>query len=276
VDNFIRKVEGLFQWVATISRYLFHTTYPDNKLHLFLSDSTLTGLPAEKKMDDLYAAVLQACDWDDDDFIEGYGLVMGAILAAKTPLSMSALQSLHCPTPTLCITEVVPQLSSLLTGLTDKKQPVQILHLSLCDFLTVHAQLSRDYKQFCISEKEHSQWLAFLCLTVLNEDLKQDTPGVGDLARDSPGIPKMTDGDISEELLYACRFWMNHIIEVEAPVPSLLIEALHSFLSTQLISWIEILTAKDKFQKLLELRKWIQVGILAELQLMESDFLYLT
>jgi hypothetical protein len=100
----------------------------------------------------------------------------------------------------------------------------------------------------------------------LNEDLKQDTPGVGYLAGDSPGIPKMTDGDISEELLYPCRFWMDHIVEVEAPVPNLLIEALHSFLSTQLISWIEILTAKDKFQKLLELRKWIQVGILARIE----------
>jgi len=264
-DDFIRKAEGLFQWVATISRYLCRTTYPDNKLRSFLSDSTPTGLPAEKKMDDLYAAILHACDWDDNDFVEGYGLVMGTILAAKTPLSMSALQSLHRTTPALHVAEVVPHLSSLLTGLTDNKRPVQILHLSLHDFLTIRAQLSQDHTQFCISEKEHSQRLALLCLTILNEDLKQNMPGVGYLTGDSPGIPKMTDSDISEELLYACRFWMDHIVEVEAPVPSLLIEALHSFLSTQLISWIEILTAKDKFQKLLEVRKWIQVGILARI-----------
>jgi hypothetical protein len=265
-DEFTRKAEGLFLWVATVSQYLCHTIYPDNKLRLFLSNSAPTGLPAEKKMDDLYATILHACDWDDDDFVEGYGLVMGAILAAKTPLSMSALQSLHRTTPALHVVEVVPRLSSLLTGLTDKKRPVQILHLSLRDFLTIRAQLSQDYKQFCISEKEHSQRLALLCLTILNEDLKQDTPGVGYLAGDSPDIPKMTDGDISEELLYACRFWMDHIVEVEAPVPSLLIEALHRFLSTQLISWIEILTAKDKFQKLLELRKWVQVGICARIE----------
>src|SRR5580693_10046347 len=83
--------------------------YPDNKLRLFLSDSAPTGLPAEKKMDDLYAAILHACDWDDNDFVEGYGLVMGAILAAKTPLSMSALQSLHRTTPALHVAEVVPR-----------------------------------------------------------------------------------------------------------------------------------------------------------------------
>jgi hypothetical protein len=260
-DEFTRKAEGLFLWVATVSRYLCRTTYPDNKLRLFLSNSAPTGLPAEKKMDDLYAAILHACDWDDNDFVEGYGLVMGAILAAKTPLSMSALQSLHRTMPVLRVAEVVPRLSSLLTGLMDKKQPVQILHLSLHDFLTIRAQLSQDYTQFCISEKEHSQRLALLCLTILNEDLKKNMPGVGYLTGDSPGIPKMTDSDISEELLYACRFWMDHIVEVEAPVPSLLVEALQSFLSTQLISWIEILTAKDKFQKLLELRKWVQVGI---------------
>jgi hypothetical protein len=107
--------------VATISRYLCRTTYPDNKLRLFLSDSAPTGLPAEKKMDDLYAAILHACDWDDNDFVEGYSLVMGAILAAKTPLSMSALQSLLCTMPALCVAEVVPCLSSLLTGFTDNK-----------------------------------------------------------------------------------------------------------------------------------------------------------
>jgi len=268
-DEFTRHAEGLFLWVATVSRYLCHTTYPDNKLRLFLSKSVPTGLPAEKKMDDLYAAILHACDWDDNDFVEGYGLVMGAILAAKTPLSMSALQSLHRTTPALHVSEVIPHLSSLLTGLMDKEEPVQILHLSLHDFLTIHAQLSQDHTQFCISEKEHSQQLALLCLTILNEDLKEDMPGVGYLTGDSPGIPKMIDSNISEELLYACRFWMDHIVDVEAPVPSYLIEALQRFLSTQLVFWIEMLTVKDKFQKLLELRKWVQVGILASMVIYE-------
>jgi hypothetical protein len=268
-DEFTRKAEGLFLWVATVSRYLCRTTYPDNKLRLFLSNSVPTGLPAEKKMDDLYAAILHACDWDDDDFVEGYGLVMGAILAAKTPLSMSALQSLHHTMPALCVAEVIPCLSSLLTGLTDKKRPVQILHLSLHDFLTIRAQLSQDHTQFWISEKEHSQRLAVLCLTVLNEGLKQDTHGVGYLMGNSRSIPKMTDSDISEELLYACRFWMHHILEVEAPVPSLLIKSLQIFVSTQMTFWMEILTSINKFQQLLPLRIWVQVCITAKISINE-------
>ena len=273
VDEFTRKAEGLFQWAATVSRYLCRTTYPDNKLRLLLSESVPTGLSAEKKMDDLYSAILRACDWDDDDFVEGYTLVMGAILAAKTPLSTSALQSLHRTTPTLRISEVVPRLGSLLTGLTDTKRPVQILHLSLRDFLTVRAQLSQDYKQFCVSEKEHSERLALLCLTILNEDLKQDTPGIGYIAGHLPGIPKITESDISEELSYACRFWMDHIIDIESPVPSHLIRLLRDFVSTRLILWIELLTCKDKFQKLLKLRTWAQVRILTRMQGMKSDFI---
>lgn len=102
-----------------------------------------------------------------------------------------------------------------------------------------------------------------MCLTVLNDDLKQETPGVGYLMGSSLGILQsmIVDGTISEELWYACRFWMDHITDVEAPVPNGLIESLRSFVSTQLIFWIEVVTLKDKFTKLVKVRKWVQVGL---------------
>lgn len=131
LDEFTRKAEGLFLWVATIARYLCRAINLDKMLRDLLSKHTPTGLSAELKMDRIYSTIIRACNWDVDDFEEGYVLVMGAILAAKMPLSMSALQSLHRSNPTLRINEIVPRLGSLLTSFTDRNRPVQVLHLSL-------------------------------------------------------------------------------------------------------------------------------------------------
>lgn len=261
LDELTRKAEGLFLWVATICRYLCRATNPDKMLKELLSNQNSTGLQAELKMDEIYSTILQACDWDDDDFREGYFLVMGAILAAKTPLSKSALQSLHRSHPTLRTCAIVSRLGSLLTGNTDDRRPVRVLHLSLRDFLISRAQSLEGAKRFYICEREHSKRFALLCLTVLNEDLKPDTPGVGYLIGDSPGIPTITDGTISEELRYACRFWMDHILNVDAPVPTGLIEAFSAFVSTQVTFWMELVTSQGTFKTILELRQWVQVRL---------------
>jgi len=92
----------------------------------------------------------------------------------------------------------------------------------------------------------------------LNDDLTQDTPGVGYLTGDSEGIPEITEGSITEEFGYACRFWMDHVVEVEAPVSSEFLGSLRRFVSGRLILWEEITTLKYKFQKLEEVRKWIK------------------
>jgi hypothetical protein len=56
-------------------------------------------------MDELYAEILSGCDWDDEDFVNGYHLVVGAIMAAMTPLSITALQSLHRTHSNLILTK---------------------------------------------------------------------------------------------------------------------------------------------------------------------------
>lgn len=213
-------------------------------------------------MDAVYSAILRACDWSDADFRNDYGLVMGAILAAKTPLSISALQSLHRGNPTPCINEVIPHIGALLVGWKHAQTPVQILHLSLRDFLTTRAKDSADTKPFYISEKEHNQRLAVLSLAVLNEDLTKNTSGVGYLNRELPGIPVVTKGMISEELWYASKFWMVHAVECEAPVPGDLVGLVRKFISTQLPLWIELSTALGGFNPIQPLRAWIQVSII--------------
>jgi hypothetical protein len=262
VKGFIRAAEGLFLWVATVCTYIITTINPDSQLRFLISRRDPRGLRAEVKMDKLYLTILDSCNWDDEDFRKGYKLLMGAIIAAKSPLSVQALEALHGTSLPAPASAILQPLSSLLTGLTNGTQLVRIPHLSFRDFVTARAQSSPGSGQFYLDEKEHSQRLALLCLVVLNENLKEGIPGTGHLFEDVsviPGIPEVGEGQISEEIWYACRFWADHIIDVESPVSTQLITSLRDFLSTKIVLWMEIVTAKGKFRNLRRLREWLQV-----------------
>jgi len=268
--DFTRQAEGLFVWVFTVSEYLLTAAYADRKLSALLYDKSLRCLPAEAKMRALYAEVLSTCDWSDQDFVHDYKLVIGTIIAAKTPLSPSALQSLHRECPNLEVDEVLRPLSSVLTGFINDGHPIRILHLSFRDFLAYHGQFPSVHERFQVNEREHSQRLALSCLHVLNEDLTADIRGTGylttEFSTESVEIERIPlDGSqVTEVLWYACRFWTEHILDVEGPVSVAFLGALHQFLTEKLIIWIEVLNSRYPFQTLYAVREWLQVSVLCQ------------
>jgi hypothetical protein len=263
-EAFISKAEGLFIWASTITEDLLTVAHPDRKLSTFLYESNILGVPAEAKMDVLYADILSTCRWSDEGYVKDYQLLIGTIMAAKSPLSPSALRSLHRNNPKLDIDEVLRPLSSLLTGVFDHNQPIQILHLSFRDFLTCRAQSSLDHQHFHVNEKDHNQKLAILCIRILNEDLTSRTPGAGYLTADTEGIPLINSSHISEVLWYACRFWTEHIVEIEDPVSQTFLDSLCNFLETKSIVWMEVLSTQYPFQSLSRVRAWLQVRALQQ------------
>jgi hypothetical protein len=263
IHDFTQQAEGLFVWVSTVIEYLLTAAYPDRKLSTLLYERSMQHFHAEAKMDALYAEVLSTCDWNDRDFVQDYKLVIGAIMALKTPLSATALQSLHRGQPTPEVEEVVRPLSSVLTGAVNPSHPIQIVHLSFRDFLTHRAQLSLTHTFFQVSEKQHSQRLALLCLRVMNEDLMCGIPGTGylnGLFQERNCIPQLDKSQLSEVLWYACRFWTEHIVEVESPVSETFLDTLRQFLMEKLVIWAEVLNSRYLFQSLVGVRQWLQVS----------------
>src|ERR1700722_7693992 len=266
-EEFQIKAEGLFIWVSAVSEYLSNPkTYdPDSKFRSLLSDRNLSGLPAEQKMDKLYAEILNNSDWDDKSYVEMYHLVVGSIVALKTPLSASAIQTLHRKkNPALNVCEVLRPLNSLFIGSSDDKQPIRVLHLSFHDFITYRSLSSSGLERFWVDEKDHNGKLAFACLSIMNDDSRKDIPGTGYLSRDVPpqtkGIPEIADVYVSEGLWYACRFWSQHLTKVGHPMPEGFLNALRDFLSTNLIRWMELLCSKGQFQGMADVRQWLQVS----------------
>ena len=141
LEKFVGKAEGLFLWVSTIFDYLGTIVNPSKMFDTFTSESgTLaSGILAEGKMDNTYRWILESCNWNDPYFIEGYRRLMGAIMAARIPLSAKALHSLHDEATQLLvpITTILNPLRCLLSGLEAETRPIRILHQSLRDFITV-------------------------------------------------------------------------------------------------------------------------------------------
>lgn len=257
---FIAKAGGLFIWVDTVLRYLQRAVAPQKKLETLLSTCGGTVLPAEKQMDELYSIILEGCDWTDEDFVEGYRLFMGAIMALKSPISLEALQRLHGESAEIPAGEILERLASLLSGLHNAYQPIRTLHLSLNDFITARAHMSTKIERFYIDEKEHSQRLGLLCLLEMNKGFQAGFPGMGYSKSSGDGIPQMSSEIISDALWYACLFWIDHLMDINNPTPPLT-TAMQVFTKNHAISWMEISASKGSFRSFLPVQKWLEVCV---------------
>ncbi|KZP14725.1 TPR-like protein [Athelia psychrophila] len=252
---------GLFIWIVTVFRYLRNADNPEGKLRALLAKTGTPGrLDPSKIMDALYTVILELCgDWQDPEFCEGYRMLMGAIVAAKRPLSLAALRALHGDTLMLSPGSLPQRFGSVLVGLDDDDGPVCVLHLSFQDFITDHTPTS---SKFHIGAKEHSGRLAELCLQTMVRELEiaaAPIRGTGYILKDDddePGIPKVFG--VSEQLLYCCEYWSDHVSDVEEQ-DTAISQAVQAFLPRHNTTLIEIVSSMSVFRGSLAVWRWLQV-----------------
>ncbi|KAF7983332.1 hypothetical protein HWV62_23034 [Athelia sp. TMB] len=250
--------DGLFIWIVTVCSFLRTAYKPKAKLQALLSKTSPRGSPPEKKMDQLYSTILTECgDWEDPDFLQDYDLVMGTIVAAKEPLSLAAMRGLHDGGQELDPELLLQRFGSVLIGFHEPHQPIRVLHMSFREFITDRAAHNDDTKHFHLPEKKHSGRLAELCVVTLNGELAKPIRGAGYLAEDQddlPGIPKISG--VSEELVYGCAHWPNHLQDVERP--QMIQSHIIMLLSKHLTAWMEIVTSTGVFRGSLAIQHWLQ------------------
>ena len=265
LSDVLQKSEGLFQWVSVVFSYLETVQDPLKQLQSFLSNPILSGTHSERKMDLIYAEILMKCNWNDSDFVNGYQLIMGAVIAAKNPLSKYALQQLHGDTLSMEITNLLSPVSSLLPGIEDTKCPMQIIHQSLYDFLTFRTLDTPETYRFYLDEKKHSAQLAYMCLSLVNRTLPLGMVNLDYLSSDNttePGIPDLAaelKQCLSEEALYACTYWSDHLKDVTMQSEQLR-DLLKIFTSQKIVNWIEIVGVLGLNTSLQNIWTYIKVG----------------
>ncbi|KAF7964873.1 hypothetical protein HWV62_1961 [Athelia sp. TMB] len=259
IRNLKRLAEGLFVWIVTVCNWLRTAYKPKSKLQALLSNTSQPCSLPEQKMDQLYTAILAECgDWEDADFVQDYTLVMGAIMAAKRPLSLAALRALLDGTQELDPQELLCRFGSVLIGFSELHRPILILHISFRDFITDRAAHDNRTKRFYLSKREHSSRLAVLCIKTVNRELAEPIAGTGYLAkdpRDPPlGIPRISG--VSEQLTYACIHWTDHLADVEGP--HMIQSHIIPFVTRHFLAWIEVVTSIDVFRGSSIIRQWLQ------------------
>ncbi|KAF7974513.1 hypothetical protein HWV62_12090 [Athelia sp. TMB] len=250
--------DGLFLWIATVLAYLRSAYKPAAKLRALLSKShPQSPLEPTKNIDNLYAAILEACgDWEDVDFVADYVLFMGAVMALKRPLSLAALRALNGADQDLSLDYLPQRFGSVLVGLHDDHTPIHTLHISFREFVTIRAANSVETRKFFLSEQEHSQKLAELCIrTMVRELAAGPITGTGYLKSGQRGIPKLTG--VSEQLLYSCEHWGDHICHIEGPA-STLQQIIREFMPRHHTTSIEIVAAASSFVGSLSIWRWFR------------------
>jgi hypothetical protein len=238
-----KKSEGLFQWAFTACHFVRGNGKggldPAEQLEILVSPSPHTN--QTNHLDQLYLTVLtQIFDANNVTAMERFRLVLGRILAAKQPLSVSALRELgHQRNYVDVVGLILWPLGSLLSGVAQESVPVRLLHTSFRDFLTSPDRSG----SFFVDTSLHQGSLAFACLRVMRTGLqfnicKLETSHVRN--RDIPGLATRVKDTISTSLSYASRFWASHLRA--APFDMTMLKEVKDFIDNHFLYWLEVLS----------------------------------
>ncbi len=187
--------------------------------------------------------------------------ILAAMVLAKDPLRMSDLVDLLCSTDSSVdetrrsVENVVEELSSIIS--VDDNKLLRIPHKSFSDFLLDHdrssAAVSRlvpahqEVRSYLVDRQEDSANIAIACLTIMNCSLmfnicKIETSHC--FNDDVPELEALISKTISTALIYACRFWAEHL--KDSPCNDRYLQAVQPLLKTLLhekaLYWLEVLS----------------------------------
>ncbi len=117
---------SLFIWVSIMMEYLKNKSMDPVAVlkDLLDPDASQNNIQAEEKLDTLYTAILSKCNWKDKRFKHDYPIVMGAIVTAKSPLSITAWATLLSPLLKTSFQNIISELCPLLSGTDQPSTPI--------------------------------------------------------------------------------------------------------------------------------------------------------
>ncbi|EJT97988.1 hypothetical protein DACRYDRAFT_71699, partial [Dacryopinax primogenitus] len=248
----LHQSEGLFQWAFTVTEYLGKCMNPNRQLDLIISLQRIPSVAS--RMDQLYATVLDGTGGtDDEDFVNAYQMFMGSILAAKEPLTLSAMRLLHGNTDVDPL-ELLERMGSFVVGFDSEDEPIRILHLSLREYL-----VDRATPPYRLSQVHNSEHLAFLCVRVIKDHLSKTCRILKPKQRSHAQsltcpIPRES---MSDGLTYAISFWTHHLPDVRDPTPEFM-SALELLLDEHLQDLVSVTIALDEYKGFSDVRRWLQ------------------
>ncbi len=247
VEALAVKAEGLFQWAAVASELILEPPErfgfsEENCIKHLLGPST--NRSGQDPLDDLYKEVLEGYFTYQETRVL-FRSVVGPLITSIEPLSIRSLITLRHGTldndHDATVTGLLSHLGSLLSNVnsSDKNLPIIPLHTSFRDFVT-NKDKSGD---FYVDVRDAHHQLALYCLDLLLNSLKFN---ICDLEtsylanNDVEDLNTRVDQHIPPALLYACRFWDDHLKHTDFKTD--LFEKVEKLVKEKFLFWLEALS----------------------------------
>ncbi|KAF8344297.1 uncharacterized protein EI90DRAFT_3284695 [Cantharellus anzutake] len=264
VKEILDRAGGLFIWISTIFRYMKNPRKnPMRTLESLLNTGTnRSKVPTEKMMDDLYTRILKKFDWEDEDFVHDYPIVMGAIFVAQQPLSVMAWDAILSPFLNSSVRYALAELAPLLSGVEDSHIPVRIIHQSFRDFIVDRIDprtISPRYTHIAVGVENAK--VALRCTEILNKDLCS-VKGLGQIGNlsEKDEMPRIPPKELSEHFRYACRHIIHHLSGVRGRSEELA-GPVSMFLSQEATRWVEVCVRMENYISISLLPEWAKLAV---------------
>jgi hypothetical protein len=251
VEALAVKAEGLFQWADVASQLILDPParfgYSNEKCINHLLEPS-TKRHGQDLLDGLYKEVLEGYFTDRDARVL-FRSVVGQLITSIESLTIRSLIPLrqhdsYDEDSDAAVIGILSRLGSLLNNVnsSDKNLPIIPLHTSFRDFLT-NKDRSGD---FYVGVRDAHHQLAHSCLNLLLDPLdglkfnicKLETSY---LANDNiEDLNTRVDQHIPPALLYACRFWDEHLKHTDFKMD--LFRKVESFFKEKFLFWLEALS----------------------------------
>ncbi|CAE6459629.1 unnamed protein product [Rhizoctonia solani] len=237
---------NLFIYAATAVRYIRPVGIAVNskarlKAILAISAESQKKLSA---IDTLYTAILTAAidhlELEPEERSQRRLVIWTAVCACE-PIPIETLSVLSGLDNKDDAMAALQPLRSVL-HVSDRSELVTTLHASFPDYM-----FSQDRSGvFHCDKSAHSQLLAEQCFKIMKSQLRFNICSIQSSFIPNEQIPELEEriiAGISEELLYSCRFWVDHLSETNSSDTPLL--WVHDFLCHRLLFWMEVMSLKN-------------------------------
>jgi hypothetical protein len=257
LDALVRLTGQFIIFATTSLKYIGAQRFsPRDRLGQILAhEPSLDADAPYARIDALYTDILQAATRDEDGgrtslvLCRSVGALLRTVVLLEEPLSISALAQIISTSDDQIESDVRSLAAVLLVSaekVASSASTVRIFHPSFRDYLQDPHRCQDPH--FIVNPEEHQRQLLHRCLTILNQDLRQDICEIR-----NPGLANAEISDlairlqrsVSDALRYAAVFWLVHIAACRRP-SELLCETLLEFCERRLLQWIELLSLLDR------------------------------
>ncbi|KIM86661.1 hypothetical protein PILCRDRAFT_64660 [Piloderma croceum F 1598] len=239
----IQRASGLFIWASTACKFI-DAYDPEQQLSILLQTKDMSN--AESALDRLYITALESAgEWTDTSFSTDFRAIMGAVLVAKNPLTVAALNEL------LTFNQPLIHAISKLGCVLYANPIIHILHPSFADFLSNRARCK--YDMWFIDLASHNFCFTVHCLDHLDGFLRYNMCSL----KLSQTV-HVEGASLPEGVSYACIFWVEHVCIIKDATS--IAEKLETFLFKHLLHWFEAMAilkrSRDTIGILRHLHDW--------------------